>query len=416
MSQYIYPILGAAGVIGASHYMNTENKHTATDYISSRVSSGETGYTDIGGYTGLVEHVTQCLPSSCPTSSLSCSHENKHQDTGLQCIRVDYTACTYSTGDGYPQANEDGARCFCLDTCTLNEWCDAKQEWMPCVPEPEYPFTVVDPDTCHVYKVVEHGSHAVKIQIRPGCILFDPCNNCIYLWNDKKWKWMCCVCGTRGPPGHCGPCGPTGDHGDHGNHGETGEPGPCGPTGAHGHHGRDGSDIICVDLRIRGCTVETASDLLQFEGTVDGEMCLALNTSDVHVWSSQQQGWVLGQQPDAQNSDNTFYFLSTTDDYIYLGMSGSSDDPATIFKPKNGTLLIDVSTCDLYKFVDCYLVLKCNLKGDPGICGPTGPCGNPGPCGQTGEPGQCGLTGGPGPRGQCGEPWLKLKEETHVML
>jgi hypothetical protein len=90
--------------------------------------------------------------------------------------------------------------------------------------------------------------------------------------------------GGQGTPGPAGPAGPAGPQGAQGSQGPQGQPGVQGPAGPQGTAGKDGTGVKIVG------SVATAANLnAGYNGEV-GDMYIAANTGEGHVWDGQK--WV----------------------------------------------------------------------------------------------------------------------------
>lgn len=195
-----------------------------------------------------------------------------------------------------------------------------------------------------------------------------------------------CIVGPRGPQGPQGPRGCPGRKGDTGQRGSQGPMGPTGCTGFTGCTGPINCGVVCREI-FNGITVAISSDKTNIVGT-DGELCLALDHSDLYEWNGST--WEqLNPQP-----DRPYLYRDTCTCQLYevveLGEHAQHVDCCKY------PLIIDRNNCVVYECIDGCLVKKCEITKE----GPTGPSGSTGP---TGPPGEDGITPGPGPPGPTGQ-------------
>ena len=174
----------------------------------------------------------------------------------------------------------------------------------------------------------------------------------VYYTDDDSSQWVVVsAAGAQGPTGPEGPEGPTGPTGPEGPEGPTGETGPEGPEGPSGVDG--------AGVEVMG-SVATATSLdPSYSGSV-GDMFIAQDTGNGHVWNGS--AW-----------DDVGPIQGPVGPAGPQGEQGIQGDAGT-----NGT------------------------NGTDGIQGPEGPEGPVGPVGPAGPEGPEGPEGPQGPQGTQG--------------
>lgn len=287
----------------------------------------------------------------------------------------------------------DGELCLARDTSDLFEWSQSDGTWQQLAPQPIMPYIYLDKSTCITYMVTNLGIPVTIYSVPEGDLLFD-LNTCdVYVMTNGKWVLKCNLRGETGTTGPSGPTGPIGQIGAQGPIGPTGN-GLTGSTGPTGQTGPTGTEIKCLTIACEGRTVSLSSDKPGTVGSFVGEKCLALDESDLYMWTGATWQFV-NPQPTAP-----YYYLDNINNKLY-NIIGLGED-AVLTTCIDGTLIIDQSS-NLYKFESGCLIFQCALKGDTGSTGPTGQ-GAPGPQGVTGPIGNTGPTGlgAPGPIGPTG--------------
>lgn len=272
-----------------------------------------------------------------------------------------------------------GELCLALDTSDLFEWDGSR--WQLVNPQPDLPYHYFDIVNCHIYNVVSLNTEAAKLDSLIGDLFFDTLTNDLYTYtSNNQWKIKANLAGSTGPKGDIGPqgiIGPTGEIG-FGIQGERGNSGPTGPTGIRGPIG---SQIKCGSLENYGNIANTSAQKAGITGDFIGQLCLALDNSDLFVWSGTT--WQL-KNP---QSVAPYYYHDIGGSKIY--QVTKLGNKAELLDCVDGDIFFDTFTSILYRLEDGCWVVKTNLKGETG---PTGERGLDGPIGPTGISGK-GLTG-----------------------
>jgi len=182
-----------------------------------------------------------------------------------------------------------------------------------------------------------------------------------------------CFPNCRGPTGSEGRTGPTGPTGQMG---PTGQKGPTGNNGTTGYTGATGTSIKCLSIDLSGKTAETSASKSQTTGTVTGELCLALDTSDLYRWSVTNWRQVFTQP--------TTPYIYFDDDRMQIYSVSSLGTPAQLLVTNEGEMILDSNTRSIYVYDGSNWVLKCELTGAKGETGENGLTGERGENGPTG--------------------------------
>ncbi len=202
-----------------------------------------------------------------------------------------------------------------------------------------------------------------------SCDLHDPCEKV------QVVKIVTC----KGPTGATGPFGPPGPKGDEGPKGPMGLPGPFGVDGPKGDKGEvggsgpPGTKTLCTDL-LKGITMATSGDKATVgnEGTILGELCLALDHSDLFQWDGNSWDQVT-------NQPHPFFFYDSTEklsngdpnpNFMKVFLAENLNNPAVQQLCSDIQTLVDALTCTFYQCNsgNNLFTEECTLK-----CGDLGP-------------------------------------------